>query len=185
MHKFFRMRIIFLAAILFFCVPVKSQTILSPGFGSSHQSDNFLNNSRIHDSASAPKWFFSTYRGISTSVSFFKGGSASIFSAPMGLQLNRRLNNNLYAFANATIAPSYISMNPSFITGGFNKNFSANNSRQNSFGLYPAVSVGLMYVNDAKTFSISGSISAERSTYPLLPFYSGNNTPFFRQPDRK
>lgn len=170
------MRIIFLAATFFFCITAKSQTILSTGIGNYPQSNVLSNNSRIHDSVSAPKWFFSTYRGISTSVSFFKGGHASVFSAPMGLQLNRRLNNNLYAFANATIAPSYISISPSFLTGGLGKNFSSN-SRQNSFGLYPAVSVGLMYVNDAKTFSISGSISAERSTYPLLPYYP-NNTPF-------
>jgi hypothetical protein len=171
------MRIIFLLATFFFCVTAKSQTILSPGIGNYSQSTALSNSSRLHDSLTAPKWFFRTYRGISTSVSFFKGGHASVFSAPMGLQLNRRLNNNLYAFANATIAPSYISISPSFVTGGFSKNFSGNNSRQNSFGLYPAVSVGLMYVNDAKTFSISGSISAERSTYPLLPYYP-NNTPF-------
>jgi len=169
------MRIIFLAIILFSFTTVKCQTILSPGFGGYQQSEPILNNSHTHDSLSTPKWFLSTYRGISTSVLFFKGGNASVFSAPIGLQLNRRLNDNFYAFANVTVAPSYITINPSYLSG-FNKNFTNSNSRQNSFGLYPAVSVGLMYVNDAKTFSISGSISAERSSYPFLPYYPVNST---------
>ena len=167
------MRIIFLIVTLFTFTTVKSQAILSPGFSSYPQSKILLNN--VHDSLSAPKWFFSTYRSISTTVSFFKGGNASVFSAPMGLQLNRRLNNNLYAFANVTVAPSYISINPAYLSG-FNKNFTNSSTRQNSFGLYPAASLGLMYVNDAKTFSISGSISAERSSYPLLPYYPVNST---------
>lgn len=171
------MRKILLVATFFCFVTVKAQTILSPGFGGYAQSTPLFNNNHTHDSLSTPKWFFSTYRSISTSVSFFKGGNASVFSAPMGLQLNRRLNNNLYAFGNVTVAPSYISMHPSYLTG-FNKNFNNSSSRQNSFGLYPAASLGLMYVNDAKTFSISGSISVERSSYPLLPYYPVNNTPF-------
>ena len=98
-----------------------------------------------------------------------------MFSAPMGLQLNRRINNNLYAFANVTVAPSYISINPSYLTG-FNKNLSNRSFNQNSFGLYPAASLGLMYVNDAKTFSISGNISAEKSVYPAVPYYPLNQS---------
>ncbi|MDQ2864442.1 MAG: hypothetical protein M3R50_12515, partial [Bacteroidota bacterium] len=176
--------IIILAVILFSFVTVKSQTILSPGFSGYPQSMAVFNNNHANDSLSTPKWFFSSYRSVSTSVSFFKGGNASVFSAPMGLQLNRRLNNNLYAFANVTVAPSYISINPSYLTG-FNKNFSNSSSRQNSFGLYPAASLGLMYVNDAKTFSISGSISAERSSYPLLPYYPQNNRQISPIPGRQ
>jgi hypothetical protein len=90
----------------------------------------------------------------------------------MGLQLNRRLNNNWFAFANVTVAPSYISINPSYL-GGLNKNFS-NPFKQNSFGLYPVASLGLMYVNDARTFSISGSVTTESSAYPFLPYYPVN-----------
>ena len=48
-------------------------------------------------------------------------------------------------------------------------------STQNNFGLYPAASIGLMYINDARTFSISGSISAEKSPYSILPYYPVNN----------
>jgi hypothetical protein len=173
MHKFFRMRVFFIVVMLFFFVTVKSQTVVSPGV-SFYPQQNAFNNGPLHDSLSAPKWFFSSYRSLSTSVSFFKGGHASIFSAPMGLQLNRRLNNNWYAFANVSVAPSYIGINPSYLSG-FNKNFSNNPFKQNSFGLYPAASVGVMYMNDAKTFSISGSVSAERGYYPGMPFYPTNN----------
>jgi hypothetical protein len=66
-----------------------------------------------------------------------------------------------------------VSINPSYLSG-LNKNFTNNAFNQNSFGLYPAASLGLMYINDAKTFSISGSISAEKSMYPVLPYYPVN-----------
>lgn len=167
------MRVFFLLVSLFFFVSVKSQTILSPGIGFASQSPALLNDSHSHNNPA--KWIFSSYRGLSTSVSFFKGGSASVFSAPMGLQLNRRLNNNLYAFANVSIAPSYISINP-FYLRGLNKNFTNSPFNQNSVGLYPAASFGLMYINDAKTFSISGSISAEKSMYPGVPYFPPNHT---------
>jgi hypothetical protein len=169
------MRIIFLSITLFFFVSVKAQTILSAETGIIRQNADVSNNSHAYETLSKQKWFFSSYRSLSTSVSFFKGGHASVFSAPMGLQLNRRINNNLYAFANVTVAPSYISINPSYLTG-FNKNLSNRPSNQNSFGLYPAASLGLMYVNDAKTFSISGNISAEKSVYPSVPAYPLNQS---------
>ena len=175
MLKSFRMRVLFLVFMLFFFVTVKSQTVLSPGFDMYPQSTALLNNSHLHDSLSAPQWFLSSYRGLSTSISFFKGGNASIFSAPMSLQLNRRLNNNWFAFANVSVAPSYISINPSY-QSGFNKNFTNGSFRQNSFGLYPAASLGLMYVNDARTFSISGSVTTESSVLPY-PVNSVQQTP--------
>jgi hypothetical protein len=56
----------------------------------------------------------SKYTGISTSFSFFKGGNATIVSAPLGLQLNRRLNNNLFAFAGVSAAPSYVNFRSSY-----------------------------------------------------------------------
>lgn len=168
------MRVFFLVVMLFFFVTVKSQTVLSPGFSVYPQNAALLNNNHLHDSLSTSKWFFSSYRGLSTSISFFKGGNASVFFAPMGLQLNRRLNNNWYAFANVTAAPSYISINPSNVSALI-KNFSNNTFKQNSFGLYPSASLGLMYVNDARTFSISGSVSAEGGVYPVMPYYPTNN----------
>ena len=146
--------------------------MVSPGVSLYPQQSAF-NNNHLHDTLSSPKRFFSSYSGLSTSVSFFKGGNASVFSAPMGLQLNRRLTNNWYAFANVSVAPSYVSINPSYLSG-FNKNFSNDPSKQNSFGLYPVASVGVMYMNDAKTFSISGSVSTERGYYPGMRWYPAN-----------
>lgn len=167
------MRAFFLVVMLFFFVSVKSQTVVSPG-ASFYPQRSAFNNVYLHDSLSTRKWFFSSYSGLSTSISFFKGGDASVFYAPLGLQLNRRLSNNWYAFANVSVAPSYVGINPSYL-GGFNKNFSNNPFKQNSFGLYPSASVGVMYMNDAKTFSISGSVSAERGYYPGMPYYPVNN----------
>lgn len=161
------MRITFLAIALLIFTAVQSQSLT--------QYDNARNFSDRHtqDSLFQKKWFLSSYRGLSTSVSFFKGGNASVFSAPLGLQLNRRINDNWFAFANVTVAPSYININPSYLNG-FNKNFSNNHFGQNYFGLYPAASMGVMYINDARTFSISGSVSAEKSLYPVLPYYPGS-----------
>ena len=105
------MRVFILVFILFFFTIAESQTVMSPGIRMYPQSTNLLNNSQLDDSTSSPKWFFSSYKAISTSISFFRGGNATIFSMPVGLQLNRRLNNNWYAFANVTVAPSYVNYN--------------------------------------------------------------------------
>ena len=168
---------------LFSFTQVKSQSIF-PFSGPAYPGINFLNNSQTHDSLSKSKWFLSSYSGLSTSVSFFNGGTATIFALPMGIQLNRRLNNNLYAFANVAVAPAFVSLNPSFITTGNNKNFMANPFMSNGFNVYPSVSLGLMYVNDARTFSISGSISAERGSYPILPFNQANKVPVMTHTER-
>ena len=37
------------------------------------------------------------------------------------------------------------------------------------FGMSSRVEGGLMYVNDERTFSISGSIAVERNSYPFYP----------------
>jgi hypothetical protein len=98
-----------------------------------------------------------------------------IVAAPVALQLNRRLTNNLYAFANATIAPGYVSFNRSFIATDFNKAIRNNGLfKSSSLDIYSSAALGLQYVNDEKTFSISGSIGVERSSYPLLPYYRTN-----------
>ncbi len=173
------MRIILFLAITFSFASVKSQTVLPLELPSYSQTANSLNNVPVHDSVPKSKWFFSSYRGISTGVTFFNRGNAAFVAAPMGLQLNRRLNNNLYAFANVAVAPAFTSFNPTLLNSGINKPYGYNGYnmlRPNSFGINPSVSLGLMYVNDAKTFSISGSISAERISYPLVPYYPVNNT---------
>lgn len=168
------MRVLILVFMLFFFGTAKSQTIISSGYGISPQSTSLLNNKHLNDSVATPKWFLNSYRAVSTSVSFFKGGNATIFSAPMGVQLIRRINNNWYGYADVRIAPSFINVKPSYVNG-FNKDYTQTTFPQNNYQLFPAASVGMMYVNDNRSFSISGSVSAERNVYLPLPYYPRNS----------
>ena len=50
-----------------------------------------------------------------------------------------------------------------------------------NFGIYPAAQMGLMYINDERTFSISGSIGVSRSSYyNRSPFYAPDNSSVLR-----
>jgi hypothetical protein len=134
------------------------------------QRDAFSYLNPMSDSNTAKKkWSLHKYSGIAASYSFFNGGSASIFSVPLGLQLNRQLNNNFYAFAGISAAPSYINFSRSFINADIKKYNTSN------LALYSRFEAGLMYVNDARTFSISGSIGVERNSFPVYPYYNGAN----------
>lgn len=155
------MRAFLIVVMLFVFVSVKSQSVISPGV-SFYPHQTTFNNGHLYDSLSTRRWFFSCYSGLNSGVSFFKGGNASIFSALLDLQLNRGLNNNWYAFANVSVTPYYVSMSPCYL-GSFIKDFSNNPFKQNSFGLYPAASVGVMYMNDAKRFP-SPAASAQKET---------------------
>ncbi len=170
------MRIKLLIAFLLFFTAVNSQTLSPFGYPAFTQGIGLSHNNPTGDSTGKQKWFLSTNKSLYSGISFFKGGNATILAAPMSIQLNRRLNNNLYAFANVGITPAYVSLNSSAINGSFGKPFSANHFNSNSLGINPSASLGLMYINDARTFSISGSISAERSSYPLVPFYNPGQT---------
>jgi hypothetical protein len=115
------------------------------------------------------KWSLQPYAGFSTTFSSFRGGSASILSVPLVLQLTRQLNNNLYAFAGIYAAPSYVNFNRAFMNTPMGKFNSGNMS------LYSGVEGGLMYINDQRTFSISGSIRVEQNNFPAYPYYNPNN----------
>ena len=169
------MRILLLLVILISSSTLKAQTVLPASFIDYTHQRAFLND--LNDSTGNKKWSLSTYSSISTSFSFFKGGNATVVSAPMELQLNRRLNNNLYAFAGVSVAPAYINFNQSFLTANVSKGFQNHGIfKTNGFDIYSRAELGLMYINDEKTFSISGSIGVERSSYPMLPFYPVNTT---------
>ncbi|HEY4935030.1 MAG TPA: hypothetical protein VII44_00540 [Puia sp.] len=123
------------------------------------------------------KWYFSTYSGLSAGFVFYNGGSVNYLSAPVGVQLNHPLNNNLIAFAGISVAPTFFSFSHSFMDPAFNKSYPGSAlSNPYAFGINPSLQMGLMYVNDAKTFSISGSIGVERSSYPIYPVYPSNRT---------
>ena len=171
------MRIIFVLAGLIFSVMLKAQTIVPSSFMDYMQSQSFINNIQANDSSSAKKWVLSKYSGLSTSFSFFRGGNATVLAVPLGLRLSRRINDNLYAFAGLSVAPAYVNFNHSFLSADINK-FHPNGGFLNSIelGMYSKAELGLMYINDQKTFSISGSIGIERSTYPVFPYQQMNTS---------
>ena len=130
------------------------------------------------------KWFLTSYSNIGVGVSFFNGRTATVVSAPVGLQLNRELNNNLYAFAGVSLAPAYVNFNHSFPSPGI-KTANGNGFKSDYFGLYSSVNIGLMYINDARTFSVSGSIGVQRNSYPVYvypPPYMQRSSPFTPTP---
>jgi hypothetical protein len=165
------MRILFVFMILIFSVSVKAQNILPGSYMDHTQQHLFADNSHLKDSVREKKWSVSKYLGISTSIGFFNGGNATVLAVPVGIQINRRLTNNWYAFAGVSAAPSYVNFNHSFLSANTNKLGQPYNFLQSSrLGMYSRAELGLMYTNDQKTFSISGSIGIERSSYPFVPF---------------
>ena len=165
------MRTMFVVIILIFSVSANAQSALTGSYAGQLRQNSMTDINFFNDSAADKKWFVSKYIGLSSSFVFFKGGSATVFSAPVALQLSRKLNNNLYAFAAVSVAPSYISFNNFYQPYNANKSFQNNSLyKSNSFDTYGRAELGLMYVNDDKTFSISGSVGIERSSYPIVPF---------------
>jgi len=169
------MRAAIVLVLFIVSITSKAQTSFPGSFLDYTQRQAFVNKSHLNDSAVNKKWFLSKYGGISTSFSFFRGGNATMVSVPVGLQLNRRLNNNLYAFGSVSVAPAYVNLNHSFLATDINKSWQNNTFLKSSnFGMYSRAEMGLMYINDEKTFSISGSIGIERSNYPVYTVYPYN-----------
>jgi hypothetical protein len=171
------MRILFLTLFLISFISASAQSQL-PLSDFNFIQRNTLNNSNSFSDSNIvyKKWTLTKYGGISASYGFFNGGNASVFSAPIGLQLNRRINNNLYAFAGISAAPAYINFNRSFINSDINKmNTGATRYNSNGFTMQSKFEAGLMYVNDARTFSISGSIGVYNGINPQYPVFNGPN----------
>jgi hypothetical protein len=166
------MRLILLTIFSMSLVAANAQTGVPYGFGNTGAfgmgyRPSFIYQPSLSDSTHpVKKWSLNKYGGISADFMAFRGGSGSVISAPMGLQLTRRLNNNLYAFAGVSAAPAYFSMNQPL--SGFNMSKTdapGNNFRRNAFGIYSKAEAGLMYINDERTFSISGSIGVSNNYY--------------------
>jgi hypothetical protein len=180
------MRLLLVFVILILAGTLKAQTTF-PGFAGDVYTNSLYHNQHLYDTASPKKWFVSRYIGLNAGYSIFRGGSAAIVSTPLSLQLNRRLNNNLYAFAGVTVAPSYINFSRTFVNTDLSK-VNTNNTffRSSHTGVYSSAALGLMYVNDARTFSISGSISIERDNYPMYYYQPVNTTkPKNNMPDHR
>jgi hypothetical protein len=95
----------------------------------------------------------------------FLGGGLSYVSAPIGVAVYRPLNSNFTAFTSASIAPTAFHFSSLYNTPFHNPGYPGNSFT--GLGLNAAVSGGLIYTNDAHTFSISGSIIVERGSYPV------------------
>jgi hypothetical protein len=173
-------RIILFAAILISAGAVKAQLPLSFGSMNGIQQPAFRHFNQVADTNNLrKKWFVTKYAGISSGFVAFNGGSGTFLSAPVGIQINRQLNNNVYAFAGVSVAPAFFNFNSSFYQPGINRKNSFMNS--NNFGIYPAAQMGMMYINNERTFSISGSIGVSRSSYnSYSPFYAPDNSPVLR-----
>lgn len=168
-------RTILFAAILLSTVTVKAQSPLS--FGSMNGTQPaFRHFDQVADTNHLrKKWFVTKYAGISAGF----GGSSTFLSAPVGVQVNRQLTNNVFAFAGVTMAPSFFTYSHSFYQPGINKNYGLMNA--NNFGALSAAQMGLMYINNERTFSISGSIGVGRRIYTgYPPFYAPANAPVLR-----
>ena len=168
-------RIIFFAAILVSAVVVKAQSPLTFGamnpMHPAFQHFRQVGDTNTHNK----KWIFSKYASISTGFIGFNGGSGYFLSAPIGVQVTRPLSNNLYAYAGLSVAPTYFNFNSPFFQPGINKN--NNFMNQNQFGVYSAAHMGLMYISDDKSFSISGGISVGRNLYDnRIPYYTPTNS---------
>lgn len=164
------MRVLILSAILVSSIAAKTQTLVPGGFMSYMHPSVFTIYPHYIAGGPDKKWSLTSYAGITTGYGFYNGSNSIFAAAPVGLQINRRISNNLYAFAGVSAAPAYMNFNHAFISSDINKaNPNGAFFKSNSFGAYSRAELGLMYVNDAKTFSISGSIGVERSS-PLIPY---------------
>lgn len=163
-------RILFLILSLS-ALSVKAQTALPVSIMDFMQPASFHPILPATDS-SGKKWFVTTNAGIRAGMFFSSGSHGTIIAAPFTVQLDRKLNNNWYAFASASVAPAYV--NFSMNTALFNKTGTYGFMQENKMAIFSSAQVGLMYMNDAKTFSISGSFGVEAGNRTSMPYYPVN-----------
>lgn len=165
------MRCIIVIAIVIFSLSLQAQTALPSSVLGYHSPYSLAYKGQYVNNISNKKWFLSPYSAINAGYIFFKGGSANYISAPVGLQLSRRLNNNLYAFAGLSVNPTYFNFNQPLPLSGMQKGYYTNGMfGKNNFAVYPRAELGFMYINDEKTFSVSGSISIQQGGYFGYPY---------------
>lgn len=145
----------------------RAQTLL-PGIGISPQPGFFSRYHTAGDSTQLHKnWSVSGYLGMG--MAFYNGYGSTYFGPQVGIDLNRRLNNNWYAFTGVSAAPAYFNFNRPLTAADVHNNMFTPKYSASGLAVYSGIHAGLMYVNDAKTFSISGSIGVTNGGYPYYP----------------
>jgi hypothetical protein len=170
------MRIFLVFTLLVSFLFSRGQTVFQPAMLNYSPMGISPYNPLLNSKSPDKKWSFNTYAGISTGLIFSNRGSSSFLAAPMGLQVNRRLNNNLYAIGGVSVAPTYQNFNRSFLNTNLRQTpLGPHAINTQGFGLSSRMEAGLMYINDQRTFSIGGSIIVERRDFPSYPAYNQNN----------
>lgn len=171
-------RTILFAAILMSGMAVKAQVASS--FGAMNGTGSaFIHPQQVSDTNNIhKKWFVTKYVGVSTGFISFGGRGSSFLSVPLALQVNRQLTNNLYAFGGVSVAPYIFNNNRAPYQNAGYKNNSFMQS--NNITTWSDAKIGVMYINNERTFSISGSIGVSRGNYnynSYSPVYAPVNSP--------
>src|ERR1700748_2560584 len=122
------MRILFVFITLISSLLLEAQT----------PKQSFKDSSYYFQHPQRKKWFLTSYSNVGIGFNFFNGITATAVSAPVGLQLNRQLNNNFYAFTGVSLAPTYVNFNHSFLSPGI-KPTTGTGLKSDYFGLYSSV----------------------------------------------
>jgi hypothetical protein len=162
--QFGNMRLLFtlLASIAFLAPKAQGHLPVGGGLGAGWGFapwQPYVPYSLILDSDSSHRWQMRPYASLSAGYMFL-GGGVSYLSAPVGVIFYKPLNDNFTTFAGASVAPTVFNFSRLYAQQVPGNNFTG-------LSVNPSVQGGLIYTNDAKTFSISGSISVERGSYPV------------------
>ncbi len=110
----------------------------------------------------ASKWQLKPSAGLSAGYIFYNGG-ISYVSAPLAVTLYHPLTRNITAFGGVYAAPTFFGVSSLYGTQPVNGNFSGKPFPQSyGLGINAGIQAGLMYTNDAHTFSISGSVMVQQ-----------------------
>ncbi len=156
------MRILLTLVACFTFFASDAQTHLFPGTAWGYTPwQSFVPYSQFVNAGPNHGWHVQPFASASVGYTFL-GGGVSYLSAPVGIAVYRPLSNNFTAFGAATVAPTAFHFSSLYSTSPA---YPGNNVT--GLTINAGVTGGLIYTNDAKTFSISGSISVEKGSYPV------------------
>ena len=112
-------------------------------------------------------WQLQPSVGLNAGYIFYNGG-ISYLSAPLALTLYHPLSSHFTAFGGVYAAPTVFNVNDLRVASPANGRFSGNPfSGPYGLGIDAGIQGGLMYTNEAHTFSISGSVIMQRGSTPV------------------